>query len=216
LGLWETSNPSAEEFVPSQLFQALIAIVRISPIAFTSLHLTGHPVLLMVHRDALREVVEELRAHLGADRSVWERLPTTLLLTVVALLLAGGVVAMLGPGGRKVILTLALMCRPADARLHDPYGPMTAMKGKLRAQAKAPQKLTGALNKGTICNTTPDPTQRQQLATTAAPHLTSPSAWVNLYQDDERFGFNKRVRNVIRGPADGRLMAQALAGRLFR
>jgi hypothetical protein len=162
------------------LFQALIGIVRISLIVFTSLHLTGDPVLLMVPSDARREVVEELRAHLGVDRPVWERLSTTLLVTVVALLLADAVVAVLGPGGRKVILTLALTCRPADARLHDPYGPITAMKGKLPAQANAPQKLTCAVDKETIFKTTPDPTQRQQCAATAAPDLTSQSAGVNL------------------------------------
>lgn len=106
------------EYIIGRLFQAMIVAGGVSLIVFSFLHLSGDPVLLMVPSDAPREVVAQLRSHLGFDRPLWEqylrflggairgnfgdslrmnrpalalvveRLPSTLLLTLIALILA--------------------------------------------------------------------------------------------------------------------------------
>ncbi|MBI3969455.1 MAG: ABC transporter permease [Chloroflexi bacterium] len=103
------------EYVISRLVQAAIVAVGVTLIVFGFLHLSGDPVLLLVPSDASVETIAQVRRQLGLDRPLWEqylrflagavrgdfgdslrmnrpalglvfeRLPNTLLLTLVAL-----------------------------------------------------------------------------------------------------------------------------------
>jgi peptide/nickel transport system permease protein len=58
--------------VLSRSFQVLIVIVGVSLVVFTSLHLCGDPLLLMVPCDAPQEVVAPPHTHLDRERALWE------------------------------------------------------------------------------------------------------------------------------------------------
>jgi len=114
------------EYILTRWWHALIVALGVSLIVFIFLHLSGDPVLLMVSSDAPAETVDQLRHDLGFDRPLWEqyvrfvgraargdfgnslrmnrpalglvfeRLPNTLLLTLVALLIAVAVALPVG------------------------------------------------------------------------------------------------------------------------
>ena len=108
-------------YVLSRVLQAVVTTLGVMTIVFAVMRLAGDPVLLLVPEGATREQIETLRHQLGFDQPIWqqyltyltgllqldlgtsvvqrlpaatilaERIPNTVLLATVALLLALGV-----------------------------------------------------------------------------------------------------------------------------